>query len=183
MTWWQTYSELFPEEFMCHLLLLIGCPAAEAWKELLPVIFVFGLGDINKIQQKHCIATVWSSQTFARTPVDFPTESKLNSSQLSASPVWRQRPFWPSAWCWRSRGGNAYSWREGMVLNDKKQLSSSIKDVSPPRILKLVDRVVWIFLGGPQTQHSMILICRSLSTFAAAVHHLGRMIWIKYRQH
>lgn len=116
MTWWQTYSELFPEEFMSHLLLLIGCPAAEAWKDLLPVIFVFGLGDINKIQQKRCIATVWSSQTFVRTPVDFLTGSKLNSSQLGASPVWRERPFWPSEWCWRSRGGNAYSWREGVVF-------------------------------------------------------------------
>lgn len=48
----------------------------------------------------------------------------------------------------------------------------SIHDVSPPCIFKLVDGVVRIFLGGTQTQNSMILICCSLSTLAATVHHL-----------
>lgn len=48
--------------------------------------------------------------------------------------------------------------------------------VSPPCIFKLVDGVVRIFLGGAQTQNSMILICCSLSTLAATVHHLKRDI-------
>lgn len=48
----------------------------------------------------------------------------------------------------------------------------SIRDVSPPCIFKLVDGVVRVFLGGTQTQNSMILICCSLSTLTATVHHL-----------
>lgn len=80
-------------------------------------------------------------------------------------------------------GGSQQSETSFLIKSRKKWLSSFINDVSPPRILKLVDRVVWIFLGGPQTQHSMVLICCSLSTFAAAVHHLGRKtVWIKTGQ-
>lgn len=48
------------------------------------------------------------------------------------------------------------------------------KALSPPRILQLVDGMVRIFLGGTQTQNSMVLIRCSLSTLAAAVHHLKR---------
>lgn len=49
-------------------------------------------------------------------------------------------------------------------------------DASPPRIFKLVDGVVRIVLGGTQTQNPMILICCSLPTLAATVHHLKREI-------
>lgn len=38
-----TYSEFLSEELMGDLLFLVTCPAAEVWKQLLPLRFVLGL--------------------------------------------------------------------------------------------------------------------------------------------
>ena len=50
-----TYSELLSQELMGDLLLLVGRPAAEVRKQLLPVCFVFGLDDINNNQCRSVI--------------------------------------------------------------------------------------------------------------------------------
>lgn len=48
VTYPKTYPELLSQELMGNLLFLISCPAAEVWKQLLPVRFVFGLDDVIK---------------------------------------------------------------------------------------------------------------------------------------
>lgn len=48
-----THSELFSQELMGDLLFLVGCPAAEVRKQLLPVCFIFALDNINDILLSH----------------------------------------------------------------------------------------------------------------------------------
>lgn len=44
-----THSELVSQELVGDLLFLIGCPAAEVSKQLLHVLFIFGLENINVV--------------------------------------------------------------------------------------------------------------------------------------